>query len=252
MRHAPRFRHDGTILVQKKVTLMLRACKKSAVVELTIKQARYVYDMLGDSVGSSLMAELTDRLSTTVMRRGIMWRTGDDRLSLSLMHAREIDEIMPLAGYLIRMIEAEPFEVDAYRLYMSAEAHIRLCMSDSCSGCCNTVHDAAHDRITDAVALPSSMHGSLTLASVNRIPVHVGRTPARISKWGSELVRLQTSLRLPRHGQLAVEVMTRVQEQEVRLSGRVIWAGVASGNEFEYGIQLESKEPAYAGGFDRQ
>ncbi len=231
---------------------MLRACKKSAVVELTIRQARHVYEMLGDSVGNSLMAQLTERLSATVMRRGIMWRTGDDRISISLLYAREMEEIMPLASYMMRLIKAEPVEVDAYRLYMSAEAHIRLCTSDCRSVCCDAEHEAAHERITDAIALLSPVNGSLTLASVNRIPVRVGRTQARISEWGSELLRLQTPLRLPRHGQLAVDVTARVREQEVRLTGRVIWAGAASGDEFEYGIELENEKPAYAGGLDRQ
>lgn len=228
-----------SILVRKKAIPMLRAYNKSAVIELTIKQARYVYEMLGDSVGNSLMAQVSDRLSTSVMRVGIMWRTGDDRLTISLMYDREMDGIMPLASYLIRMIDREPFEVEAYRLYLSAEAHIRLCISDSCSEC-DAVHIAPHERRTDAIAIPSPVHGSLTLASVNRIPVRVGHTQARISNWGSELLRLQTPLRLPRHGQLAVDVMTRVLDQEVKLSGRVIWAAAASEGEFEYGIELET------------
>jgi len=215
---------------------MMRGGCGSAIVELVIGRARRIYDTLGASIGNALMSELADRLHATVQRRGMMWRTGDDRLCLSLMYAREMPEVMRIAGYLIRTIEDEPFEAAGYRFHMNAEANIHFCQPSA--DCMDGAGAADRDRRQAAVSFLIPLQARLTLAAINRIPVHVGHMPARISMWSTEMITLQTALKLPHQGHMAVEVSTRILEQNYTLKGSIVWAAETGGHAYEYGIEL--------------
>ena len=220
--------------------MLLQASKSSAVVEIVMKRARYVHDALGASVGNSLMSLLADRLSTTVQRKGIMWRSGEDRLCLALMYAREMPEVMRLASYMLRTIEDEPLEAGGYRFHMTAEANIRFCPPSFEYG--DDAADACPERGRDAALFLAPVDASVTLAAINRIPVHVGRAPARISIWGPHMLQLATALKLPRQGQIAVEVATRVLGRDIALPGSIVWASESGEQEYEYGIELSARD----------
>jgi len=221
---------------------MLRGNCGSAVVELVMGRARLIHDTLGASVGHSLMSRLSDRLHTTVQRQGIMWRSGDDRLCLSLMYASDMPEVLRIAGYLIRTIEDEPIEAAGYRVHMKAEANIHCCPSAADCADVDDSADWARGQAASSFLIP--LHARLTLAAINRIPVHVGHAPARISMWSPAMIRLETALKLPHHGHIAVEVSTRVLERNLTLRGSVVWAAETDRHAYEYGIELAAPDCA--------